>query len=129
VCTYAGTPEGHLYVMVVGAQAYSGVNLVATLDSSLASGTSVGDLWLLAGRERLWTIPVGAGSHTVTVRTSGGRGDVDLDVDSSGTDCSSTGSTTSEQCTVTVVGPATVSVTASAITDVAGFSLSASVSP
>jgi hypothetical protein len=75
--------------------------------TTLTSGTAVGGLSGAVGSQRLYAITVPTGATALTVRTTGGSGDVDLYVrrgsppTSAAVDCASEGDTTVETCTLT----------------------------
>lgn len=76
----------------------------------LTSGVAVAGLSGASGSEAIYRVAVPAGATSLAVTTSGGSGDVDLYVRrgvvpaGSTADCSSTGTTSTEQCTISSPG-------------------------
>jgi len=127
--------EGHYYVMVRAYSTYSSVTLTATRSTALWSGISLPDVRGLKNNVRYTSIAIPSGTHTLTVSTSGGPGDMDLYVSKSNNrpdlypDCASVTSTATESCTLTVTGPSTAYIGMKAYQDYVRTQLTATVSP
>jgi len=106
-CTLLLANPGTAYIKLVASSAFSGVNLLASLQVGNNGYPKTG----LAASKGNWlryvyTVP--AGRSSVTFTTSGGSGDADLYLrraeapDTSNYQCRSNGSTNKETCTLTV---------------------------
>lgn len=110
-CIIPSPAAGTWHIVVVGFEAYSGVQLLAELAAAptvtaLTSGVGLTGQSGASASSRFYSITVPAGATSLTVTTTGGTGDLDLYVrgnafPSTGNfDCESTGGDNEETCVV-----------------------------
>lgn len=110
-CLIENPAAGTWHIVVVGFEAYSGVQLLAELTAApttvvLTSGVALTGQSGAEGSSRFFSITVPPGATNLTVTTSGGSGDLDLylrqgALPASGSfDCESIGGDNTESCSV-----------------------------
>lgn len=107
-CLVINPAAGTWHILVFGAEAYTGVQLLAQTVASpvtaLTSGVALTNLSGAEGSRRYFSITVPAGATNLTVTTSGGSGDLDLFTRFNGLPsfpvnaCGSAGDSNAESC-------------------------------
>lgn len=127
-CTLLLAAPGTAYIKLVASTAFTGVNLLASLQVGNSGYPKTG-LAATKGNWLRYVYTVPAGRSSVTFSTSGGSGDADLYLrraeapDTSNYQCRSNGSTNKETCTLTVNAGETIHIGLRAYSSFSGLTL------